>query len=81
MPEKQACRARGRGEVLALQNLAPSTCSHGATLWGKVVEHDPHLVALSLPVRSRLCGTFGYLQVAELSCIRRCRRVSHGYGR
>jgi hypothetical protein len=52
---------------MSFQRLLNSTLSHRATLFGKVAEHDDHLVAWSLPVRSRFRDTFGYLQVAEIS--------------
>ena len=35
---------------MSFQRLPNSTLSHRATLFGKVVEHDHHLVAWSLPV-------------------------------
>ena len=58
--------------------MATSTRSPGATLVGTVVEHAPHLVARSLPVRSSFLGPCGSLHVSERSRVLRHRRVWYG---
>ena len=63
---------------MSFQGLGDYMFSHRNTLFGKVVEYDDHLMAWSLPVKSRFLSTFGYLQVSETLCVLRYRRFWYG---